>query len=139
MVGSGIYTLEKGANFRAQVTADGSTGWRRSRSGSIRRYTNANTFSSGHEAMRPTAPGMALHCPLHVQPIPPKGGSHCLWYHLGRADEWQGPSEGPISRARQQGASKKKLKKNKHQKEIRRKATDRLFLFFVLFVFRCPV
>ena len=35
---------------------------RRSRSGSIRRYTNANTFSSGLEAMRLTAPDMALHC-----------------------------------------------------------------------------
>jgi hypothetical protein len=35
---------------------------RRSRSGSIRRYTNANTFRSGLEAMRLTAPDMALHC-----------------------------------------------------------------------------
>jgi hypothetical protein len=39
---------------------------RRSRSGSIRRYTNANTFSSGLEAMRLTGYGAAL----HVQPIP---------------------------------------------------------------------
>jgi hypothetical protein len=47
---------------RDLLAVGGSTGWRRSRSGSIRRYTNANTFSSGLEAMRLTAPDMALHC-----------------------------------------------------------------------------
>jgi hypothetical protein len=54
------------------------------------------------------APGLpqdvaiALVPPDAQKPPPqPAGGSHCLGYHLGRAGEWQGISEGPISRARQ--------------------------------------
>jgi hypothetical protein len=45
---------------------------------------------------------IALVPPDAQKPPPrPAGGSHCLGYHLGRAGEWQGSSEGPISRARQ--------------------------------------
>ena len=49
-----------------------------------------------------TSVAIALVPPDAQKPPPrPAGGSHCLGYHLGRAGEWQGPSEGPISRARQ--------------------------------------
>jgi len=58
--------------------------------------------ATSRKSVLQTSVAIALVPPDAQKPPPrPAGGSHCLGYHLGRADEWQGPSEGPISRARQ--------------------------------------
>jgi hypothetical protein len=59
-------------------------------------------LATSRKSVPQTSVAIALVPPDAQTPPPrPAGGSHCLGYHLGRAGEWQGPSEGPISRARQ--------------------------------------